>query len=115
MNIGTVSINRPVLASVISIIIVLFGIIGFGYLGVREYPSVDPPVITVTTNYVGANADIVESQITEVLEEQINGIAGIRNLTSVSADGRSTITVEFELDVDLELSLIHISEPTRPY
>ncbi|HQZ43082.1 MAG TPA: efflux RND transporter permease subunit, partial [Flavobacteriales bacterium] len=102
MNIGTVSINRPVLASVISIIIVLFGIIGFGYLGVREYPSVDPPVITVTTNYVGANADIVESQITEVLEEQINGIAGIRNLTSVSADGRSTITVEFELDVDLE-------------
>lgn len=102
MNIGTVSINRPVLASVISIIIVLFGAIGFGFLGVREYPSVDPPVITVTTNYVGANADIIESQITEVLEEQINGIAGIRNLTSISSDGRSTITVEFELDVDLE-------------
>lgn len=102
MNIGTISINRPVLASVISILIVLFGAIGFGFLGVREYPSVDPPVITVTTNYVGANADIVESQITEVLEEQINGIAGIRNLTSVSSDGRSTITVEFELDVDLE-------------
>ncbi|MCC6937811.1 MAG: efflux RND transporter permease subunit [Flavobacteriales bacterium] len=102
MNIGTVSINRPVLASVISIIIVLFGAIGFNFLGVREYPSVDPPVITVTTNYVGANADIIESQITEVLEEQINGIAGIRNLTSVSSDGRSTITVEFELDVDLE-------------
>jgi len=102
MNIGTVSINRPVLASVISIIIVLFGAIGFNFLGLREYPSVDPPVITVTTNYVGANADIVESQITEVLEEQINGIAGIRNLTSVSSDGRSTITVEFELDVDLE-------------
>jgi len=102
MNIGTVSINRPVLASVISIVIVLFGAIGFNFLGVREYPSVDPPVITVTTNYVGANADIIESQITEVLEEQINGIAGIRNLTSVSSDGRSTITVEFELDVDLE-------------
>lgn len=102
MKIGTISIERPVFTSVISIIIVLFGIIGFEFLGVREYPSVDPPVITVTTNYVGANADIVESQITEVLEEQINGIAGIRNLTSVSADGRSTITVEFELDVDLE-------------
>ncbi|MBL0128855.1 MAG: efflux RND transporter permease subunit [Flavobacteriales bacterium] len=102
MNIGTVSINRPVFASVISILIVLFGAIGFGFLGVREYPSVDPPVITVTTNYVGANADIIESQITEVLEEQINGIAGIRTLTSVSSDGRSTITVEFELDVDLE-------------
>ncbi|MBL0035198.1 MAG: efflux RND transporter permease subunit [Flavobacteriales bacterium] len=102
MNISSTSINRPVLASVISILIVLFGAIGFGFLGVREYPSVDPPVITVTTNYVGANADIIESQITEVLEESINGIAGIRTLTSVSSDGRSTITVEFELDVDLE-------------
>jgi len=102
MNISSISINRPVLASVISILIVLFGAIGFGFLGVREYPSVDPPIITVTTNYVGANADIVESQITEVLEESINGIAGIRTLTSVSSDGRSTITVEFELDVDLE-------------
>ncbi|MCC7501126.1 MAG: efflux RND transporter permease subunit, partial [Flavobacteriales bacterium] len=102
MNISSISINRPVLASVISILIVLFGAIGFGFLGVREYPSVDPPVITVTTNYIGANADIIESQITEVLEESINGIAGIRTLTSVSSDGRSTITVEFELDVDLE-------------
>ncbi len=102
MNISSVSINRPVLASVISILIVLFGAIGFGFLGVREYPSVDPPVITVTTNYIGANADIIESQITEVLEENINGIAGIRSLTSVSSDGRSTITVEFELDVDLD-------------
>jgi multidrug efflux pump len=102
MNIGSISINRPVLASVISIIIVLFGAVGFTYLGVREFPSVDPPVITVTSNYVGANADIIESQITEPLEESINGIAGIRSLTSVSSDGRSTITVEFELDVDLE-------------
>src|SRR6187402_66484 len=102
MNISSVSIERPVLASVIAILIVLFGAIGFGFLGVREYPSVDPPVITVTTNYIGANADIIESQITEVLEESINGIAGIRTLTSVSSDGRSTITVEFELDVDLE-------------
>ncbi len=102
MNISSISINRPVLATVISIILVLFGVIGFTYLGVREYPSVDPPIITVTTNYPGANADIIESQITEVLEESINGIAGIRTLTSVSADGRSTITVEFELDQDLE-------------
>lgn len=102
MNISSVSINRPVLATVISILILLFGVIGFSFLGVREYPSVDPPIITVTTNYVGANADVVESQITEVLEESINGIAGIRTLSSSSADGRSTITVEFELDVDLE-------------
>jgi len=102
MNISSISINRPVLASVISILIVLFGIIGYSFLGVREYPSVDPPIITVTTNYIGANADVVESQITEVMEESINGIAGIRSLSSISSDGRSTITVEFELDVDLE-------------
>ena len=102
MNISSISINRPVLASVISILIVLFGIVGFSYLGVREFPSVDPPVITVTTNYTGANADIMESQVTEPLEESINGIAGIRSLTSISSDGRSSITVEFELDVDLE-------------
>lgn len=102
MNISSISINRPVLASVISILIVLFGIVGFTYLGVREFPSVDPPVITVTTNYTGANADIMESQVTEPLEESINGISGIRSLTSISSDGRSSITVEFELDVDLE-------------
>jgi multidrug efflux pump len=102
MNISSLSINRPVLATVISIFLVLFGVIGFTFLGVREYPSVDPPVITVTTNYVGANADIIEKQITEILEESINGIAGITSLTSVSADGRNTVTVEFDLDMDLE-------------
>jgi multidrug efflux pump len=85
-----------------SILIVLFGLIGFSLLGVREYPSVDPPIISVSTGYIGANADIIESQITEPLEESINGIAGIKSLTSVSRDGRSTITVEFDLGVDLE-------------
>jgi multidrug efflux pump len=102
MNISSVSINRPVLATVISLLIVLFGIIGYTFLGVREFPSVDPPVVTVTTNYIGANADVMESQITEPLEESINGIAGIRSLTSISSDGRSNITVEFELGVDME-------------
>jgi multidrug efflux pump len=102
MNISSVSINRPVLATVLSIVIVLFGIIGFRSLGVREYPSVDPPIVTVQTNYTGANADIIESQITEPLEESINGIAGIRSLTSISSDGRSSLTVEFNLEVDLE-------------
>lgn len=102
MNISSLSINRPVLATVISILLVLFGAISYTFLGVREFPSVDPPVITVSTNYIGANADVIESQITEPLEESINGIAGIRSLNSVSADGRSTITVEFELGVDME-------------
>lgn len=102
MSLSQLSIKRPVLATVMSIIIVLFGAIGYTFLGVREYPSVDPPIITVSTNYTGANADVMETQITEPLEESINGIAGIRSLKSVSRDGRSTITVEFNIDVDLE-------------
>lgn len=102
MSLSSLSIRRPVLATVMSMLIVLFGVIGYSYLGVREYPAVDPPIVTVTTNYVGANADVIESQITEPLEESINGIAGIRSITSVSREGRSTITVEFLLEVDME-------------
>src|SRR6478736_4369396 len=102
MNISSISINRPVLATVMSVIIVLFGAIGYKFLGVREYPSVDPPIITVKTSYKGANADVIESQITEPLEKSINGIAGIRSISSTSALGASNITVEFNLDADLE-------------
>ncbi|HBX65359.1 MAG TPA: acriflavin resistance protein, partial [Balneolaceae bacterium] len=102
MSLSSLSIRRPVLATVFSIVIVLFGIISFNYLPVREYPAVDPPIVTVSTSYIGANAEVIESQITEPLEEEINGIAGIKNLTSVSREGRSTVTVEFDLDVDLE-------------
>lgn len=101
-SLSNLSINRPVLAVVMSIIIIIFGIIGFSYLGVREYPSVDPPIISVSTSYTGANSAVIESQITEPLEESINGIAGIKSLTSISRDGQSTITVEFDLEVDLE-------------
>ncbi len=104
MNISSVSINRPVLSSVLSILIVLFGLIGFYFLGVREYPSVDPPIVTVSTSYTGANADVIESQITEPLEESINGISGIRSLTSSSSDGRSRITIEFEIGVDMDVA-----------
>lgn len=101
-SLSSVSINRPVLAMVMSMVIMLFGVIGFSYLGVREFPSVDPPVVTVATTYVGANSDVIESQITEPLEDAVNGIAGIRTLTSVSREGSSRITVEFELGVDIE-------------
>jgi multidrug efflux pump len=101
-SLSTISINRPVLAIVMSLVIILFGFIGFSYLGVREFPSVDPPIISVSTTYVGANSDIIESQITEPLEDAINGISGIRTITSASREGRSNITVEFELGVDLE-------------
>ena len=102
MNLYTLSIRRPVSAIVMSLVIVIFGAIAFSRLGVREYPSVDPPVITVSTNYVGANADVIESQITQVLEEKINSVPGLETLTSTSREGRSTITAEFGLGVDLE-------------
>lgn len=102
MSLSTTSIKRPVLTIVFSLVILLLGFIAFRFLGIREYPSVDAPIITVTANYIGANADIIESQVTEPLEESLNGIAGIRSITSVSRDGRSTITVEFELEIDLE-------------
>lgn len=102
MSLPKLAINRPVMAIVANIILVLFGIIGYTFLGVREFPSIDPPVITVRTSYTGANADIIESQITEPLEKSINGIAGIKSISSSSNQGTSSITVEFELGVDLE-------------
>ena len=102
MNISELSIRRPVLATVFTLIIVLFGAIGYMSLGVREYPSVDNPIISVSCSYPGANADVIENQITEPLEQNINGIPGIRSLTSVSQQGSCNITVEFELSVDLE-------------
>lgn len=101
MTLSEISIKRPVLATVFAIIIVLFGVVGYMQLGVREYPSVDPPVVTVTTNYTGANAEIIESQITEPIEEQVNSVEGIKTLSSISTDGRSTITVEFLPEIDL--------------
>ena len=102
MSLASISIRRPVLAIVMSLVIVLFGAISFRFLGVREYPAIDPPIISVRTNYTGANAEVVESQITEPLEKALNGIPGIRNIASASSQGVSIITVEFNLDADLE-------------
>jgi multidrug efflux pump subunit AcrB len=102
MSISTLSIKRPILAIVINLIILLFGIIGYTYLGVREFPSIDAATISVRTNYSGANADIIESQITEPLEKAINSIDGIRNISSSSNQGVSIISIEFKLEKDLE-------------
>jgi multidrug efflux pump len=102
MDLAELSVKRPVLVTVFSVIIILFGAIGFKYLGVREFPSIDPPVITVRTSYTGANADVIQSQITEPLEKAINGIDGIRTLSSSSNQGSSIITVEFNLSSNLE-------------
>ncbi len=102
MTLSDISIKRPVLSSVFAIAIVIFGVVAFFSLGVREYPSIDPPIITVRTDYTGANAQIIESQITEPLEESVNRVDGIKRISSVSSTGRSTITVEFELSRDLD-------------
>ncbi len=102
MSLSTLSIKRPVLTIVLNVSIILFGIIGFSFLGIREFPSIDPAQITIRTDYAGANSDIIESQITEPIEKSINSIDGIKNITSSSVQGSSTITVEFNLNKDLE-------------
>jgi multidrug efflux pump len=102
MSISTLSIKRPVLAIVMNLLILLFGFIGFQFLGVREYPSIDPPIVSVSTSYPGANADIVESQITEPLEKALNSVEGIRSINSSSNQGNSSISIEFNIGVDME-------------
>ncbi|WP_149243185.1 efflux RND transporter permease subunit [Dyadobacter sp. 32] len=102
MNISELSLNRPVLAVVMNLLVILFGVVGYNFLSLRDYPAIDPPIVNVRTSYVGANADIVESQITEPLEKSINGIPGIKTISSSSQVGNSNITVEFNLESDLE-------------
>lgn len=102
MSLPSLSLKRPVFAIVMNIIIVLFGVVGFTFLGVRDFPAIDPPIVNVRTSYPGANSDIIETQITEPLEKSINGIAGIKNISSSSSQGSSNITVEFDLGIDLE-------------
>src|SRR5882757_4890190 len=102
MNISELSLKRPVLAIVMNLMLILFGVVGYNFLAVRDYPAIDPPIITVNTSYTGANPDLIESQISEPLEKQINGIPGIRTISSNSSLGNSSITVEFNLGVDLE-------------
>jgi multidrug efflux pump len=102
MSLSSVSIRRPVLATVLSIVLIIFGIVGYTFLGVREFPAADPAIVSVSTSYPGASARVIETQITAPMEEEVNSVAGIRNLSSISRDGRSTVTVEFEPGVDLE-------------
>ncbi len=102
MSLSTTSIKRPVFTIVINLMLILFGIIGYTFLGIREYPSIDPAIVSVSTSYTGANADIIESQITEPLEKAINSIDGIRNISSSSNQGRSNINIEFNLEKNLE-------------
>jgi len=110
MNLSELSIKRPVFAVVCSIVIIIFGAIGYSFLGVREYPAIDPPVVNVRTSYTGANAEIIEQQVTEPIEKAVNGVEGVKNITSSSSQGSSSITVEFELGVDLERAANDVRE-----
>ena len=103
MKLSEVSIQRPVLASMMSLALVLFGVISLKQLPVREIPSIDPPIVTVTTVYPGANASVVESEVTERIEESVNNISGIKTLTSESREQVSNVTIEFTLARDIEL------------
>jgi hydrophobe/amphiphile efflux-1 (HAE1) family protein len=102
MNISELSLKRPVLATVMNIAIIIFGLVGYSFLALREYPAIDPPIVSVQTSYSGANSEVIQSQITEPLEKAINGIPGIRTINSSSSVGNSNITIEFNLGVNLE-------------
>jgi multidrug efflux pump len=102
VRLSSVSIQRPVLTIVLNLALVLFGLIGLNLLGVRDYPAIDPPIVSVNTSYSGANADVIESQITEPLEEAVNSVPGVKAISSTSRDGRSSISIEFELGIDME-------------
>jgi hydrophobe/amphiphile efflux-1 (HAE1) family protein len=112
MTVSDFALKRPVASIVMSLIILLFGVVGFNYLGVRLYPAIDPPIINVQTSYTGANSDIIESQITEPLEKAINGIEGVKSITSSSSTSSSNITVEFNLDADLEKAANDVRDKT---
>ena len=112
MTFSEIALRRPVGSVVISLVIVLFGIVGYTYLGVRLYPAIDPPVINVSTSYTGANADVIESQITEPLEKSLNGIEGVKSISSSSSTGSSNITVEFNVGADLEKAANDVRDKT---
>ena len=108
MSISQLSVRRPVLMSVVALVILLLGFFGASNLGVREYPNVDYPLIQVRTSYPGANAAVVEAEVTEILEASINSASGIKALTSTSSDGFSSINIEFETGMDLEAAASEI-------
>ena len=102
MLLSDVSVKRPVFATVVNILRIVFGIVCFTMLPLREYPDIDPPVVSIDTSYPGASAEIVETQITQLIEDRISGIEGIKNISSSSRNGRSRITIEFTLNRDVD-------------
>ncbi|GMM69116.1 efflux RND transporter permease subunit [Alteromonas sp. MTD1] len=110
MLLSDVSVKRPVFATVINLILIIFGIVAVSMLSLREYPDIDPPIVSVSTTYTGASANIVETRITQLLEDRISGIEGIKNVTSTSRNGRSDITIEFKLSRDIDAAANDVRE-----
>lgn len=110
MLLSDLSVKRPVFATVLNVLLIVFGIVAFTMLPLREYPDIDPPLVTINTDYPGASADIIESQITQLLEDRISGVEGIKNITSSSRNGRSSITIEFNLTRDIDAAANDIRE-----
>lgn len=102
MFLSDISVKRPVLAAVVNIIIIAFGIVSFSKLPLREYPDIDPPVVSIDTSYRGASANVVESRITELIEDRIAGVEGIKSISSTSQDGRSRISIEFSIERNID-------------
>ncbi|MFB2780280.1 efflux RND transporter permease subunit [Shewanella mangrovisoli] len=102
MILTDLSVKRPVFASVISLLLVAFGLVAFDKLPLREYPNIDPPIVSIETNYRGASAAVVESRITQLIEDRISGVEGIRHVSSSSSDGRSQVTLEFDISRNIE-------------
>ena len=110
MLLSDVSVKRPVFATVINLLLIIFGVVAFSMLSLREYPDIDPPIVSVSTTYTGASANIVETRITQLLEDRISGIEGIKNVTSTSRNGRSDITIEFKLSRDIDAAANDVRE-----
>lgn len=110
MLLSDVSVKRPVFASVVNLLLLVFGVVAITFLSLREYPDIDPPIVSVNTSYPGASAEIIETRITQVLEERISGIEGIKNVTSSSRNGRSSITIEFNLNRDIDAASNDVRE-----
>ena len=110
MLLSDVSVKRPVFATVINLLLIIFGVVAVSMLSLREYPDIDPPIVSVSTTYTGASANIVETRITQLLEDRISGIEGIKNVTSTSRNGRSDITIEFKLSRDIDAAANDVRE-----
>ena len=110
MWLSDTSVKRPVFATVVNLLLVVFGIVCFTMLPLREFPDIDSPIVSISTNYPGASAEIVESKITQLIEDRISGVEGIKNISSSSRNGRSNVTIEFNVERDIDAAANDVRE-----